>query len=116
MKPVADQLREDSVHFRCGPDYTRIAVMNRGHGVVQVRQMAGACLINGMGIVIIGIRMRNGNGTELPGLPGKGNCPVELRREIHDPDQPAAAIVQLPECFKIRAAQVASILCAFFLF
>ena len=78
--------------------------------------MAGPRLIHGTGLLIVCVGVGHGHGAELAGPAGKIRRALQLRRQIHDPQQAAGALVQLPESLKIRQAQIGAVLGSLLLF
>ena len=116
VQPVADQLRNDAVPLAGRPDHAGLAVVDRRHGVVQVGQMRRPGVKDGGGFVIVCVRVRDRHGAQRPGLFGKGSRARQLRRDVHDAQQAAAALMQGAEGPDVRQTQVGAVLSALFLF
>ena len=112
MVAVADDLGLDARGFHCGGNDAGVAVVDGGHGVVQVGQVGDTGVDGGSGVVIVGIGVGDGDGTQLLGLGDKFRRAGQFGRDIHDADKTAAALVQLLEALKIRVLQVVGVLCA----
>ena len=110
MVAVADQLSPNARSLHSGGNHAGSPVRNGGHGIVQVGQMPGPGIEHRPGMVIVGIRMGNGDGAELGGLLGEFLCTGELRSHVHDLHQAVAALPQLPEALKIRVLQIVRVL------
>ena len=70
-----------------------MAVMDAGHGVIEVRQMACARVKDGGGFVIGAARVRDGDGAELRGLCSEVNCAGQLCGDIRNADESFGDIV-----------------------
>ena len=110
MLAVADDFRPDLGIFHRGGNHAGVAVVNAGHGIVQVGQVGDAGVDGGLGVVIVGIGVGDGNGAELLGLCHEFCGAGQLRGHIHNPNQTAAVLIQLPEAFKVRLLQVVRVL------
>ena len=84
--------------------------MNAGHGIEQVGQMGSAGVVGRTGVFIIGIGVGDGNGADVLGLGHEFRGTGQLGRNVHDPHQTAAVLVELAEAFKIRLFQVVGVL------
>ena len=112
---VADELRDHILPLGGRTDGAGLAVVDAGHSVIQVRQMAGPGGEDRRGILIAAVGMRDGDRAELRGLRGKVHCARQLRRHIHDAHQPLAGLVERAERFEVRQAEVRAVLRALFL-
>ena len=88
--------------------------MNRRHGIVQMGQVPGASLKHRQRMLIIRIRVGNGDITQFLSLGGKLHRSRQLRCDVHDLNEAAAALLQLPKRCKIRVLQVSAVLRALF--
>jgi len=113
---VADQLRDDVLPIAGGADQARLAVVDGRHGVEQVRHMACAMVEYRAGLLVICVRVRDGNRAYRAGLFGKVSRAIQLGRHVHDPDQAAAAALECLEGLEARKSQVRTILGALLLF
>ena len=62
---VADQLCDDVFTFAARADWTGLAVVDAGHGVIQVRQVRRARVKDSAGFFVGAVRMRDRDGAEL---------------------------------------------------
>ena len=116
MLSVADELGIDVLPLGRGADDAGPAVVDGGHGVVQVRQVRGAGLINGAGLIVAGVCMGHRHGAESGCFFGKVRGARQFRRQVHDADQAAAVFIELLKGGKIRGAEIGPILGAFLFF
>ena len=107
---VADDLRLDIVLLNGSGDDTGIAMVDAGHGVVQVGQVGDTGIYGSLGMVIVGIGMGDGNRAQLAGLGNKFSGTGQLGGDVHNADQAATLLIQLPEALKIRFLQIVGIL------
>ena len=112
MVTVANDLSLNARGLHRGGNDAGVAVVDGGHGVVQVGQVGDTGVDGGSGVVIVGIGVGDGDGTQLLGLGDKFRRAGQFGRDIHDADKTAAALVQLLEALKIRVLQVVWVLCA----
>ena len=112
MQAVADDLRPDIFVLHGGRDDTGVAVVDAGHGVVQVGQVGDAGVNGGLGVVVVGIGVGDGHGAKLLGLFHEFGSTGQLRGDVHNPHQPITALVQCLEALEVRLLQVVGILCA----
>ena len=110
MEPVADQLRADRGILHRRGDNAGVAVVDAGHGVVEMGQMGGTGTKHGFGLVVVCVGMGHGHGAELLRLFHKLHCAGQLRGDVHDADEAAAGILQSLEALKIRLFQVIGVL------
>ena len=110
MQAVADDLSPDIfVLHSCGDD-TGVAVVDAGHGVVQVGQMSDTGVNGGLGVVVVGVGVGDGHGAQLLGLFHKLGSTGQLRGDVHNPHQTVTALVQGLEALEVRLLQVVGIL------
>ena len=109
---VADDLCLDISVLHCGGDNTGIAMVDTGHGVVQVGHMGGTGIKSGLGIVIAGIGVGYGYGAEFFCLGHKFCGTGQFGSHVHNADQALAAVVQGLEAFKVGLLQIVGILSA----
>lgn len=115
MYAVANQFRLHIFIFRGCADNTGFSMVNGRHGIKQVGHMGCARLNHSLCLLIGGICVGNGNSAKLRCLPGKLRSIGQFRGQVHNPNQSAAAVIQLLKGRKIRIFQVRAILRAFFL-
>ena len=115
MDTIADKLRLHPLALAGRADDPGLSVMNRRHGIVQMGQMPGASLKHRQRMLIIRIRVGNGDITQFLSLGGKLHRSRQLRCDVHDLNEAAAALLQLPKRCKIRVLQVSAVLRALFL-
>jgi len=112
MEAVGNDLSLDIGVLHAGGDGTGVAVVDGGHGVVQVGQMGDAGINGSLGIVVGAVGVGDGHGAQILGLGHEFGSAGQFRGDIHDGDQTAAAIVQLLEALEIRLLQIVGILSA----
>ena len=110
VEAVADQLGPDIGVLDAGGDDTGIAVVDAGHGVVQVGQVGDTGVNGSAGMVIVGIGVGDGDGAQLAGLLHELGGTGQFGGHIHDADQTAAAVEQGLEALKIGGLQVVGVL------
>ena len=89
--------------------------MDRRHRVVQVRQMDRTRVQHGAGLFVARVRVRDGDRGQLGCFCCKINRARKFRRNVDDPHETSAAVIQLLERFKIRIPEVRAVLSALFL-
>ena len=107
---VADKFCYDIFSLRTGADDAWLAVMDRRHCIVQMRQMAGTCIQHCAGLFICRIGVSNRNSRKFCRLCRKLCSSRKFRSDIHDSDESIAAVIKLFERIEIRIPQVRSIL------
>ena len=115
MLAVADELRAHLLVLDRGRDDAGLAVVDAGHGIIQVRQVRDTCFYGADGIVIGRVRVRDGDGALLACLAHKFRCTGQLRCDVHDADDAVAGGKELAERLKVRLAEIGGVLCALFL-
>ena len=110
MVAVGDDLGADLGILNGGGDDTGVAVVDGGHGVVQVGQVGDTGVHSGLGVVVVGIGVGDGDGAQLAGLGDELGGTGQLRSHVDDADQTAAVIIQLLEALEIGVLQVVGVL------
>ena len=110
MVAVADDLGLNARSLHRSGDDAGVAVVDGGHGIVQVGQVSGAGIDGGSGMVIVGVGVGDGDGAQILGLGDEFRRAGQLGGDIHNADKPAAALVQLLKALKIRILQVVGVL------
>ena len=93
MLSIRDQLRADLLRLRSGSNHAGLTVMDRRHGVIQMGQM-GHTGCNALArSIVVRVRVGDRDGAERFRLADKFLCPRKLRRNIHNTDESAAAVL-----------------------
>ena len=93
MVAVADNLCPHVGVFHSRRNHAGVPVVDAGHGVIKVGQVGCTGIEHRLCVVIIGVGVGNGHGAKFAGLRGKLRCTGQLRCDIHNRDQPTAALV-----------------------
>ena len=115
MLTVTDQLGIDLLAFRGRADDAGFAVMDPGHGVVEMRQVRRPGFIDRPGFLVACVRVRHRYRAELRGFFGKVHCAGKLRRQVRDSDQAVRDLIQMPESLPVGIPQIGAVLGALFL-
>ena len=113
---VADQLRDHSFTLTARADGTGLAVVDAGHGVVEMRQVGRARVKDRAGFFVGAVGVRDGDGAELGRFFGKFHRTGQLRCHIRDAEKTLGSVIKPFERGKIRLSQVRAVLRALFLF
>ena len=87
-----------------------LAVMNAGHSVVQMGKMSHTGVDSGFCLIVAAVGVGDRDSAVLRGFSDKLKCAGELRGYIHDFNQSAAAVIQLPEGVIVRESQISGVL------
>ena len=114
METIADQLSADILILHSSGDHTGITVMDTGHGVEKVGEVGSTGIESHLCIVIGSIGMCHRHSAKLLCFFNEFLCTGQLRGDVHDPDQAAAALLQSFKACKIRLFQIIGVLSATF--
>ena len=113
---VADQLGSHSFAFAARADGAGLAVVDAGHGVVQVRQMARACVKDGGSLFIRAVGVRDGDSAELTCKLREFHRAGQLRSHVRNADEALGHVIKPFKRAEIRIFQIRAVLRALFLF
>ena len=112
MVSVADQLRRHVLPLRGRTDGAGMPVVDGGHGVIEMGQVDSARVKHGGSLLIGGVGVRHGDGTPRRRTAGKVRRALQLRRDVHDTQQPLRCVVQPRKGGVVRQAEIGGVLCA----
>lgn len=90
---IANELGNHILPFAGSPDRARLPVMDRRHGIIEMRQVACTCIKDIAGVVVGAVRMGNRDCAKLACPPGKCCRARQLRRHIHNAKKPLRNVI-----------------------
>ena len=106
---VADQLGSHSFAFAARADGAGLAVVDAGHGVVQVRQMARACVKDGGSLFIRAVGVRDGDRAELTCKLREFHRAGQLRSHVRNADEALGHVIKPFKRAEIRIFQIRAV-------
>ncbi len=110
MEAVADDLRTHALVVKHCANHARRAVRHPAHRIVQVCRVGNTDIEGMFGLVIIRVRMGNRDGAKLTSLFNKFIGPFAFRRNIHQLDDAAAAVIEPFKFFPVGIFDVLALL------
>ena len=112
VETVTDDLGLHIFVFYTGGNGTGSAVVDAGHGVVQVGHVGDTGIHGGTGLVVGAVGVGDGDGAQLAGLFHEFHGTGQLGSDVHNADQTVAIVIELLKAVEIRLLQVVGVLSA----